>query len=1203
MTSRQDLVACGLDQLSIGFGIFDAEQRLVSCNSPFKTLRDYPEELCIPGISLEALIAFNANRGDFGSGDAHQQTIERINEIQLSGEREIEREMSNGQILSISYRNMENGGLLVVFEDKTQTRRAEKALALSEERYALISDAAEEAIYEWDIENDRFHASAQMEKLLGVEIDPAGERNWKWEAYVHPEDLSHYKKTLTAHRAGKRSKWHCEYRLRNSDGDYRWVLDHGTSIRDNKSQAVRMVAAIKDITERVERENALAASEERHQLITKASSDGIYDWNVAADSLFVSDKLKQMFGFKNELLESRTWANSIHQEDKERYIAVLRSHFKGETDSIECEYRISSPDGVYRWVRDQGVGVRDPGGRVKRLVGAVRDITDMKSAEKELDHAEKRLRASLETISEGFLLVDPQDRVQIWNKRYLEIFGNAAGADIQDIVVKGKPFIDMIYEGYERGIFKPHAGGAEGWIAERRENRESKSSQLEMELSNKRWLSINERRMSDGGRVSVYNDITEFKRREEELKAIQARFEDAIEAMSSGFALFDAEDKMVVHNTKYQEYFPGLADVFRPGISFTEIVKTALERGLFPEASSDPDAWLSALLESRALAAGPREQFMDGGLWLQVSDHITKDGGIVSIYTDVTELKERESELRTQSAVLEATLENMGQGITMVDKELNVVMFNKKFLEYFDFPESEFQRGFHMSQAFRLNAERGEYGEGDIDDQIAERLALSAEFLPHRFERTRPDGITLEIVGNPVEKMGFVTTYTDITERTAANQKLRDREVDLNTALQELNAVLDTIDYGVLFMGADLRGRVINRAFANLWGMSQDLIDRMPTMGELIDYNRESGLYDVAPKDWDAWRSERIEIVQNGDFGPVEMPRADGKVLQFQCIALPDGGRMLTYYDITDLKRREADLTATKNAAEQALQDLQNAQDRLVQAEKMASLGQLTAGIAHEIKNPLNFVNNFSNLSVELLEELADVLRDPMALLDEESKDDAEDLFTTVKSNLSKINEHGRRADSIVKNMLLHSREGPGELQSLDLNGIVEEALNLAFHGARAEDSNFNIEMKKNLSSEVGEIECFPQDLMRVFLNLISNGMYAANARKTEHGNGIKTIEPEISVETRNQDANVIVEVRDNGAGISAELQEKIFTPFFTTKPAGEGTGLGLSLSYDIVVKQHGGMISVDSELGEFTAFRVVLPRIHAHTAMAGETA
>jgi len=254
----------------------------------------------------------------------------------------------------------------------------------------------------------------------------------------------------------------------------------------------------------------------------------------------------------------------------------------------------------------------------------------------------------------------------------------------------------------------------------------------------------------------------------------------------------------------------------------------------------------------------------------------------------------------------------------------------------------------------------------------------------------------------------------------------------------------------------------------------------------------------------------------------------------------------------------------------------------------MASLGQLTAGIAHEIKNPLNFVNNFAKLSDEMLGELAEILEEPIAGLDEEDRQDAEDLFQTVRENLTKINEHGQRADSIVKNMLLHSREGPSERQNVALNPIAEEALNLAYHGARAEDPTFNVEIIRSIDAEVGLVDCFPQDLMRVFLNLIANGMYAANKRAAAESDGFS---PRIELTTRLVGDTVEIEVRDNGAGIPEDVKEKIFLPFFTTKPAGEGTGLGLSLSYDIVVKQHNGALTVDSTPGDHTTFVVVLPR------------
>jgi signal transduction histidine kinase len=271
-----------------------------------------------------------------------------------------------------------------------------------------------------------------------------------------------------------------------------------------------------------------------------------------------------------------------------------------------------------------------------------------------------------------------------------------------------------------------------------------------------------------------------------------------------------------------------------------------------------------------------------------------------------------------------------------------------------------------------------------------------------------------------------------------------------------------------------------------------------------------------------------------------------------------------------------------------SLDELRTAQDRLVQTEKLASLGQLTAGIAHEIKNPLNFVNNFSALSAELVDELDETLI--AAPLDDKQRGDIAELTQLLKSNLEKVVQHGQRADSIVKNMLQHSRSGASEHRPVDLNALAEEALNLAYHGARAANPSFNITLEKSLDPAAGKVDLFAQEFTRVLLNLVGNGFYAAHKRaEAEPGHA-----PILRLSTRDLGDQVEIRVRDNGTGMSPAVREKIFEPFFTTKPAGEGTGLGLSLSYDIIVKQHGGRLAVASAVDDFTEFVITLPRATA---------
>jgi signal transduction histidine kinase len=278
---------------------------------------------------------------------------------------------------------------------------------------------------------------------------------------------------------------------------------------------------------------------------------------------------------------------------------------------------------------------------------------------------------------------------------------------------------------------------------------------------------------------------------------------------------------------------------------------------------------------------------------------------------------------------------------------------------------------------------------------------------------------------------------------------------------------------------------------------------------------------------------------------------------------------------------------------ESSLKDLRIAQDRLVQTEKLASLGQLTAGIAHEIKNPLNFVNNFSAVSVELIDELRDALGG--AHLDSKLRAEISEIADTLQGNLDKVVQHGKRADAIVKNMLLHSRQGSGEHRPVDINALVDESLNLAYHGARAEKQGFNITPERFFDPAAGEVDVFPQEITRALLNLISNGFYAATKRKEQ--NDTDCFEPTLAASTKNLGDRVEIRIRDNGTGITPGVKEKLFNPFFTTKPAGEGTGLGLSISHDIIVKQHGGSIEVDTQPGEFTEFRIVLPRAAAFIA------
>jgi two-component system NtrC family sensor kinase len=282
---------------------------------------------------------------------------------------------------------------------------------------------------------------------------------------------------------------------------------------------------------------------------------------------------------------------------------------------------------------------------------------------------------------------------------------------------------------------------------------------------------------------------------------------------------------------------------------------------------------------------------------------------------------------------------------------------------------------------------------------------------------------------------------------------------------------------------------------------------------------------------------------------------------------------------IQDLEKKRKDVESSHEALEKTLEELKAAQAQLIQSEKMASLGELTAGIAHEIQNPLNFVNNFSEVSNELLDEMK-------TELDEGNTGEAKSLADDVKQNLEKILHHGKRADAIVKGMLQHSRSSSGQKEPTNINALADEYLRLAYHGLRAKDKSFNATMKTDYDETIGNINIIPQDIGRVILNLITNAFYVVAEKKKGNSDGY---EPTVSITTKKIGDKVQVSVKDNGSGIPQKVLDKIFQPFFTTKPTGQGTGLGLSLSYDIV-KAHGGELKVETEEGEGSEFVIVLP-------------
>jgi two-component system NtrC family sensor kinase len=353
---------------------------------------------------------------------------------------------------------------------------------------------------------------------------------------------------------------------------------------------------------------------------------------------------------------------------------------------------------------------------------------------------------------------------------------------------------------------------------------------------------------------------------------------------------------------------------------------------------------------------------------------------------------------------------------------------------------------------------------------------------------------------------------------------------------EELRVTFENMGDGVALFDETRHLVASNQRFQHMLDVPDDVIASRLSFSDYIRYLADHGEYGPEPE---AHVQQLLALgSQRRTF---ERTRPNGRIIEIRVNPVPSGGFVVIYADITERKRNEEEIRAARDAAEQAsrtieaaYRDLKAAQANLIQAEKMASLGQLTAGIAHEIKNPLNFVNNFASLSVDLLDELKQTAAPGLAMLDEARRAEVDDIARTLASNLDKINEHGRRADGIVRSMLEHSRGSSGERRAVDLNSLVDEALNLAYHGARAQDQSFNIRLQRDFGEGIAPMTLAPQDITRVLLNLFSNGFYAA--RERQQAGTTSGFEPTVKVSTRELDDAVEIQVRDNGVGIPPEI-------------------------------------------------------------------
>ena len=603
--------------------------------------------------------------------------------------------------------------------------------------------------------------------------------------------------------------------------------------------------------------------------------------------------------------------------------------------------------------------------------------------------------------------------------------------------------------------------------------------------------------------------------------------------------------------------------------------KDAVELFFDPE---DRDPFIAKVLRDDGVDNLERElQRADGSpIWILVTSQVHELDGkttLVNWLHDITDRKEAERELAQKEELLSTALTSMSDGIYVLDSDLRYIMFNQRFLDLIEVARDKIRIGESVRPVLREMADLGFYGPGDPEELAEQRYAFMANNETAVLEAATPSGITLHIRQAPLSGGGVVIALTDITDRKQAERELAEKEALLSTALTSMSD-------GIYVLDSRLNYVMFNDRYLDLVEVASDIIKVGSPVRAVIRHMAEIGFY--GPGDPVKQTDERCVNLAGRDAANIEVTTSSGNIVHVRKSPLADGGAVITLTDITESKMTALQLEA-------ALAELKTAQANLIQSEKLASLGQLTAGIAHEIRNPLNFVNNFAKLSGDLIRELKETVETPVSDLDGDDQHDLDEILETLTLNFEQISEHGSRADRIVNSMLMHSRETK-ELQEVDCNQLVAEVLNLAFHSERAVNPDFDVTLEQDLDPADVSAVLLRQEISRVFINLLSNAFFATGRRAGDASQPGDYI-PTVKIATRNLEQEIEIRVWDNGIGMNDEVMSKVFTPFFTTKSGVEGTGLGLSLSYDIVVRQHHGSITVDSRENEFTEFVVRLPR------------
>lgn len=538
-----------LNNSGIGVAIFDSKLEFISCNGLFQHSDHYPADLCRQGTSLEHFLRHEAENIQLVPSITQDSFIGSW--LRRARQQKCASEIltrTDGQIFETAIAPTQTGGVVLTFTDITEQELVEKAMRRTHEWHELVSEAASEGLYDWDISADMLTVSYRLTGMLG--LDPGDLQSEDWAKLVHPDDVAGYRDALVAHFRGETPYLKFEYRMRRKSGEYIWFSDSGKCVRNADGRAVRLVGAVADVTSRRLTEATLRASEERYTLAMEAIDEGIYDWNIKDDEIYFSSGVRSALGLDprhlgldpRQLKDPRDWFARIHPDDQSRYRATLIRHFKGETERFECEMRYKSGDGCWRYARQHGVARFNDRGEAVRMVGSTGDISDAVRQRADAERARDQLEKAIDGISDGFAIYDAEDRLVLCNDQYQALY-----PDIADVLVPGVTFEQVLRALAERHTLLGIGEDVDAWVKYRLELRASGSGSYQTELANGSWVNVTWRRARDGSLVGVFSDITALKQADISLRQSEERYALATAAATEGLYDWDVlKDRLVV---------------------------------------------------------------------------------------------------------------------------------------------------------------------------------------------------------------------------------------------------------------------------------------------------------------------------------------------------------------------------------------------------------------------------------------------------------------------------------------------------------------------------------------------------------------------------------------------------------------------------------------------------------------------------------